>query len=171
MTQTLAKRVAVGALAGLGAGCISIDSYEQPERSAGRPGPVRFENPRAVAPPVGAYSHVAVVPEGGELIAIAGQVGLTLDGSLASTPEAQFEQALSNVLRIVESQGGSSQDIVKLTMYVVQGERGLNYDRLHAIRAALLGDAKPASTLVYVSGLARPEYLVEVEAWAVRRKR
>ena len=170
MTRNTSALAALG-MAALATGCISVDSYEQAPPRLPPAGPVRFDNPASVAAPVGAYSHAAIVPQGAELIAIAGQVGLALDGSLPPTAEAQFEQALSNVLRIVESQGGSARDIVKINMYMVQGERGLDYDKLRLIRGALLGEARPASTLVYVSGLARPEYLVEIEAWAVKRAR
>lgn len=125
----------------------------------------RFNNPDTVAPPLGAYSHVAVVPEGSTLIALAGQVGNAPDGSVPEAPEAQYENALRNIVRLLESEGCTPADIVKLNSYLV---RRMDLPTVAATRKAVLGDVRPAATMIYVAALATPEYLVEVEAWAVR---
>lgn len=126
---------------------------------------LRFNNPETVAPPLGAYSHVAVVPEGSTLIALAGQVGNAPDGSVPEAPEAQYENALRNLVRLLESEGCTPADIVKLNSYLV---RRMALPTVAATRKAVLGDVRPAATMIYVAALAAPEYLVEVEAWAVR---
>lgn len=123
-----------------------------------------WQNPPGVAPPIGAYSHVAIVPPGRGLIVLAGQIGNAPDGKLADTVDAQFEAALRNVATLLASQGATPRDLVKLTIYLVQP---LDPNRARAARAALLDGAAPPSTLVYVSRLARPEILVEVEATAL----
>lgn len=123
-----------------------------------------WQNPPGVAPPIGAYSHVAIVPPGRGLIVLAGQIGNAPDGKLADTVDAQFEAALRNVATLLASQGATPRDLVKLTIYLVQP---LDPNRARATRAALLDGAAPPSTLVYVSRLARPEILVEVEATAL----
>lgn len=71
---------------------------------------------------------------------------------------------MRNVATLLASQGATPRDLVKLTIYLVQP---LDPNRARAARAALLDGAAPPSTLVYVSRLARPEILVEVEATAL----
>lgn len=124
-----------------------------------------FRNPATVAPPLGAYSHVVNVPAGAELIVLAGQVGNAPDGEVPPEPEQQYELALRNIVRLLESEGATPAHLVKLNTYLVQP---LDLATVRAIRASVLGDAAPAATLVYVPRLAAPEFLVEVEGWAVR---
>ncbi|MES2058790.1 MAG: RidA family protein [Pseudomonadota bacterium] len=126
-----------------------------------------ISNPSTVAPPIGRYSHLAVVPAGSDMLYVAGQVGNAPDGSIAADAEAQYERALRNVVAILASQGASPHNIVKLNVFLV---KPIAYERSAAIRAAVLGDAVPPSTLVYVVRLARPDLMVEVEAIAVRPK-
>jgi len=126
----------------------------------------RFTSPDTVAPPLGAYSHVAVVPAEATLVALAGQVGNAPDGTVPDTAEAQYENALRNIVALLASEGCTPADIVKLNSYLVQR---MDLPTVAATRRAVLGDVRPAATMVYVAALAAPEYLVEVEAWAVRR--
>ena len=60
--------------------------------------PLTRDNPDTVAPPLGAYSHVTIVPPGSRLLVLAGQVGNRPDGSLPEDVDAQFLQALDNVV-------------------------------------------------------------------------
>ena len=124
-----------------------------------------FNNPETVAPPLGAYSHVAVVPEGATLIALAGQVGNAPDGTIPDTPEEQYANALRNIVRLLESEGCTPANIVKINSYLLQR---MDLPTVAATRKEILGDVRPAATMIYVAGLAAPEYLVEVEAWAAR---
>ena len=129
------------------------------------PSNLRFNNPETVAPPIGAYSHVAVVPEGSTLIAFAGQVGNSPDGDVPPEAERQYENALRNILALLESEGAGPEHLVKLNTYLVQS---MDLAAVASIRTSVFKGARPASTLVYVPQLAAPQYLVEVEAWAVR---
>jgi len=124
-----------------------------------------FRNPDTVAPPIGAYSHLAIVPPGSVLIALAGQVGNAADGSVPGTPEQQYENALRNIVRLLESEGAGPQHLVKLNTYLVEA---MDLAVVAGTRKSILGEVRPASTLIYVPRLAAPQYLVEVEAWAVR---
>jgi ribosomal-protein-alanine N-acetyltransferase len=124
-----------------------------------------FHNPGTMAPPLGPYSHVARVPGGSDLLVFAGQIGNAPDGSVPDAPEAQYENALRNVGRMLESEGAGPQHLVKINTYVV-GE--IDLGEVVTILRSFLGDARPASTFLYVPRLARPSNLVEVEAWAVR---
>lgn len=124
-----------------------------------------FRNPEAVAPPIGPYSHVAIVPAGSNLLFLAGQVGNQPDGTMAATPEQQYEHALRNIAALLKAERAGPHNIVKLTTYLVQP---IAPESAQKIREAVFGAARPASTLVYVVRLARPDILVEVEAVAVQ---
>ncbi len=131
------------------------------------PAVLRFANPPAVAAPTG-YSHLAIVSPGTELMFLSGQVGVRPDGTVPDEPEAQYEQALANVVALLAAERASPADLVKVNTYLV---RPLAVDRIREIRRRHLGAVAPASTLVYVPRLAQERYLVEVEAIAVRRAR
>ncbi len=107
------------------------------------------------------------LPAGAELIVLSGQFGNVLDGSVPDTPEAQYENALRNIVRLLESEGCTPEHIVKLNSYLV---RPMDLPTVKAIRKSVLGDILPAATMVYVPRLAAEQYLIEVEAWAVRPK-
>jgi enamine deaminase RidA (YjgF/YER057c/UK114 family) len=126
---------------------------------------IRKINPPSVPKPVAAYSHVAEVPPGTRLLFLAGQVGNRADGSLPEGVEDQAVQALENIRLILAAQGAGPQDIVKLTFYVAAKPASLA--KLNAKRAEMFaGTPPPPSTWIQVAGLARPEYLVEIEAVA-----
>jgi enamine deaminase RidA (YjgF/YER057c/UK114 family) len=84
---------------------------------------------------------------------------------MTATPEQQYEQALRNIAALLKAEGSGPQNLVKVTTYLVQP---IAPESARKIREAVLGPAKPASTLVYVVRLARPDIFVEVEAVAVR---
>jgi len=123
-----------------------------------------FVNPLTVAPPVGNYSHLAIVPPGKRLLVLAGQVGNRPDGSLTDTFEDQFEQALRNILLIVESQGGVAGDIAKLTFYFA--EEPSDRTRIRASLPSVFGETRPTMTMIRVVGLADPKYKLEIDALA-----
>ncbi|HSH08679.1 MAG TPA: RidA family protein [Burkholderiales bacterium] len=123
-------------------------------------------NPKSVHAPVGVYSHSVSVPAGARWIAVAGQVGMNKNGRLAAGIRRQAEQAFRNVLACLRENGLRKQDLVKLTVFLTDARHIAEY---RAARARVLGDAlRPASTLLIVAGLASPDMLIEVEAWAAR---
>lgn len=125
--------------------------------------------PTGIAPPIGAYSHGIEVPAGARTLHVAGQVGLRPDGSLAGpTLAEQGEQIFRNILAILAAAGMTAGDLVRTTHYLVGP---VEPDALAAYRDArtrVLGDARPTSTLLFVAGLAQPEFVVEVDAVAAR---
>lgn len=126
----------------------------------------KHTNPSTVHRPLGKYHHTVEVPDGSTWLAISGQVGIDREGKVASGAEAQSEQAFRNILACLEERGMGKEDLVKLTSYLTDPRF---VDAYRAARSAVLGDEiQPASTLVIVSGLAGPELLVEVEAWAAK---
>jgi len=100
----------------------------------------------------------------GNLYFVSGQVpidmatGLTVEGSLT----AQLSQVMTNLARAVESVGAALSDVVKTTVYMTDigdlAEMNAEY------RAHFAPGRYPARTTVEVSALARPEWLIEIEA-------
>jgi enamine deaminase RidA (YjgF/YER057c/UK114 family) len=126
-----------------------------------------FFSPATLPPPVG-YSHIAKVNRG-TLIYLAGQVSSDASGKLVGEGnfEAQAEQVFRNLKIAVEAAGGTMTDIVKLNVYLVAEVDQAEVPTLRAIRDRYVNVEKPpVSTLVVVSRLARPGWLVEIEAVA-----
>jgi enamine deaminase RidA (YjgF/YER057c/UK114 family) len=125
-----------------------------------------FNSPDLSAPP--GYSHVAET-SGGKLVYIAGQVALKPSGGLAGPGDfpAQVEQVFANLKTAVEAAGGSLCHIIKLNYYCVDSVDSAQFSALREIRDRYVNTQNPpASTLVVVLRLARPEWLVEIEAVA-----
>ena len=127
---------------------------------------MKTRNPDSIHPPVGAYSHQVEVPPGSRLIVMAGQVGKKVDGTVPDDPIEQATVALDNVRKNLEAAGLGIGDIVKLTWYVV-GE--IDAQRRREVLMRWLGEHRPASTFLYVAGLASPEYKVEIDALAAAK--
>ena len=124
-----------------------------------------FTNPDTVHPPLGLYSHCVAVPRDAELLYVSGQLGVRPDGSVGSTVAEQADQAFENLVAVLRGGGMGPENIVKLTTYIVAGHDG---DGVRAARLKHLGDLRPASTAVWVAGLVRPEWFVEVDAVAAK---
>ena len=120
-------------------------------------------NPANIAAPVGAYTHGVLAPAGGRWLHVSGQIGMRPDGSLADGFASQAEVAWENLLGVLRAAGMDASHLVKVTTYLVDGE---HLKELNAVRSRFLGGERPASTLVVVKQLARPEWLFEVEAVA-----
>ena len=115
-----------------------------------------------------AYSHVAVA-SGSRTIYIAGQVSIDEKGAVVGAGDigAQTEQVMRNLGKCLEAAGASFEHVVKITTYVVNYKPELRA-AIGKARTPFFGDRPPpASTLVGVSALAAPEWLIEIEAVAV----
>jgi enamine deaminase RidA (YjgF/YER057c/UK114 family) len=107
----------------------------------------------------------AVVANG--VVYIRGQIGQDLDtrenvgvGDVA----AQADQAMSNIKMLVEEAGGTLEDIVKVIVYLVD----IRYrEPVYQVMGRWLKGVYPVSTGLVVAALARPEWLVEIDATAV----
>ncbi len=146
-------------------------SFLLPCLALAQAGSVTYPTPTGVHPPVGNYSHVAVVEGRVKTLYLAGQVGVRPDGGIDSTDViAQAIQAMRNVDAILKSNGASFEHVVKWTWYVVTPLEGPRLAELRRVRAELMATRKapmPASTLVYVKALAGPQYLIELDVTAV----
>jgi reactive intermediate/imine deaminase len=114
-----------------------------------------------VAAPAGHYSHGIITS--GRLLFVAGQVALDEDANLvgAGDAAAQARQVLTNLQRVIESAGATMGDVARTTVYLTRLE-----DRapVAGVRAEFFPSPPPANTLLVVSSLAQPEFLVEIDA-------
>lgn len=123
-------------------------------------------DPKNVHAPLGAYHHAFKVPAGSELLLISGQVGVHANGDVAKGIGPQTEQAFRNILACLDANGMTAEHLVKLTIFLVNAG---DVAAMRAARTKILGEAiKPASTLLVISALASPEFLVEIEAIAAK---
>jgi enamine deaminase RidA (YjgF/YER057c/UK114 family) len=124
-------------------------------------------NPKSMAPPTrNLYAHGVESPTGSRLLHIAGQVGTRPDGSIAPDLAGQTEQIMANIKAILADAGMDFSDIVKINAYCLKAEDILTYA---AIRNRYFEGSPPATTAVVISGLAFPEWLIEVDAVAAKK--
>jgi reactive intermediate/imine deaminase len=124
----------------------------------------RFLNPDTLSPPFG-YSHVVDSPVE-RIVYISGQVPLDSEGQLVGEGDfdAQARQVFENLTRALEAAGAAWTDVVKLNFFLTDVTQ---ITSVRTIRDEFVDMEKPpASTLVQVSGLFRPEVMIEVEAVA-----
>ncbi len=99
---------------------------------------------------------------------IAGQVATDAAGDVVGVGdfEVQARQVFDNLRIALEAGGATFDNVVKMTTFIVNFDRAL-VPGLFAIRADYIGEKTPATTLLGVQALARPEYLLEIEAIAI----
>jgi enamine deaminase RidA (YjgF/YER057c/UK114 family) len=124
----------------------------------------RFCAPSLFNPPV--YSQGVKVTRAQTLLFLSGQVAYTPDGGVAFPGDfkAQARATYQAIKALVESQGGSMANVIKLTTFVTDMKYRAD---LAVVRAEFFGKKGPASTLVQVVALAFPDLMVEIEAIAV----
>ena len=129
--------------------------------------PIRRLNPPGLGPPPG-YSQVVEV-HAGRIVFIAGQTALDREGALVGKDDfaAQADQVFHNLAIALEAVGCTAANLVKLTVFL------RDMDNLRAYRearnrffATVNPPAAPAITLIEVSKLYGPEFLIEIEAVA-----
>jgi enamine deaminase RidA (YjgF/YER057c/UK114 family) len=118
-----------------------------------------------IAARIGAYSDATLVGPNARWLFVSGTPGLRTDGSVPEGITAQAEQAWINLLAILEAGGMGVRDLVKVTHYLLRPEDIKPYV---SVRSKYLGDARPASMLLVVPQLVRPEFLLEIEAYAAK---
>lgn len=128
---------------------------------------VRRINPPTLSPPTG-YTHVTVGPDG-RTVHIAGQVSLGPNGSLVGVGDfrAQTERVFENLRLALESVGATFDDVLKMTTFVTDASQVGAFREVR--QRVLQANQLPANTLVQVTALARPEYLIEIEVVAMLR--
>ena len=143
------KRIALFIIFGVN---VSAFSAQQIER----------RNPDGLTQPT-TYSHLVKV---GHLMFIAGQVALDGDGGVVGEGDmtAQVRQVLENLKKVLASEGADFSNVVKINIFTTDIEA---FREAADVRSEYFGPHAPASTLVQIQRLARPVFLVEIEAIAV----
>ena len=118
-----------------------------------------------VAGKLGKYSDAVRVADGRRWLYTSGTPGLAADGSVPVDFETQARFAWTHIVAMLTAAEMDVGDIVKLTQSLI---RRSDLEAYRAIRNEYLGEARPASMLTFVSGLATPEMLIEIEIIAAR---
>ncbi len=123
---------------------------------------IQRSNPDGMTQP-SAYTHLVKFER---LMFISGQVALDADGNVigAGDMKAQVRQVLENLKTVLASAGADFSNVVKINTFTTDIEAFLETGD---IRREYFGSEVPASTLVQIERLARPVFLVEIEAIAV----
>ncbi|MEM6374547.1 MAG: RidA family protein [Pseudomonadota bacterium] len=121
-------------------------------------------HPASIAPPFARYAHGIELPAGARIVRTSGQLGLA-GGTAPEGAQAQAEICFANITAILAEASMEPHDIFHLSAYVTDRAHMAGY---MAARDAYLvaRTVLPTSTLMIVSGFTRPEFVVEVEAWA-----
>jgi enamine deaminase RidA (YjgF/YER057c/UK114 family) len=121
---------------------------------------IRRHVPDDVSPPFGSYAHGVEIDGPARWLFGAGQVGVDAEGRLGEGITEQARLVWRNIERVLASAEMGIGDIVQLTMYLTD-----RTDRAKARRARdeALGDQRPASTLLFVSGLSDPAWRIEID--------
>lgn len=133
--------------------------------------PVSYSNPPGVAAPIGMYSHVARLGEGThDLLFVAGQLSVDARGDSVGAEDfpAQMRQVFANVGAVLAAEGLGFDSIAQMTTYL-RGEDLIG--DFYRVREELFKELFPAgtfppNTLLVVSRLVRPEFLIEVQCIA-----
>jgi reactive intermediate/imine deaminase len=124
---------------------------------------IRTDNVRE---PSGHFSQAIAADAGGKLVFISGMTARRADGTIAGIGdiEAQTRQTCENIKAAVEAAGGTMDDICRVDVYVRNIE---HFDRIHKVRREFFKSPPPASTMVEVTKMVSPDYLIEISAIAV----
>ena len=126
---------------------------------------MRSLNPTAIHPPFAKYAHGIEVPAGSRMVFCSGQLGIGADGAVPDDVESQARLCFRAIAAILSEASMSLADLVRLNAYVVSAQYLGGYMK---VRDEFVSSPPPASTLMIVQGLARPEFKVEIEAVAAR---
>jgi len=122
-----------------------------------------------LAEPIGHFSQAIAIEAKGRLVFVSGMTARRADGSIAGVGdvEEQTRQVCENIKSALEAAGGGMDDVCRIDVYVRNiGDR----ERVNKVRRQFWRTPPPASTLVEVTKLASPEFLVEITAMAVIEK-
>ena len=120
-------------------------------------------NPDGMTQPT-SYSHLVKFDR---LLFIAGQVALDAEGNVVGEGDmtAQVHQVLKNLQSVLASEGADFSDVVKINIFTTDIDE---FRRSGEVRREFFGEYAPTSTLVQIVRLARPVFLVEIEAIAIK---
>ena len=118
-----------------------------------------------VAARIGTYSDCIEASPNQRWLFTSGTPGMDAAGELPGDITAQAELAWGHILTMLDRAGMAVGDLVKITQYLTRADDIPAYAK---VRTRMLGDARPASMMMVVAALPRPEFLLEIEAVAAR---
>ncbi|MPZ56556.1 MAG: RidA family protein [Rhizobiales bacterium] len=120
----------------------------------------------ALRKPIGNFSQATVVEAKGRLVFISGMTARRPDGSIAGVGDIgeQTRQVCENIRAAVETAGGTLDHVCRVDVYVRNME---HFEAIHAVRRQYFKPPLPASTMVEVTKMVSPDYLIEINAIAV----
>ena len=121
--------------------------------------------PKTLNDPRPRYSQ-GITTRGGTIVFVAGQTASDKDGKVVGKGniKAQTEQVFANLNAVLKEAGGSLDNLVMTTTYIVDRKYREGYNE---VRRSQYKKDPPTSTLVIVKGLAHPDYLIEIAGIAV----
>jgi enamine deaminase RidA (YjgF/YER057c/UK114 family) len=126
---------------------------------------------KGLGPALGMYSHGMISPAG-EIVVVAGQVGLDGAGKLVGPGDvaAQTKQALQNVKAVLSAAGCGMGNVVRFQTFLTHATdiEGFMRARAEVFPGHFPGGVYPPNTLLIVSRLVKPDLLVEIEAMAIK---
>jgi reactive intermediate/imine deaminase len=124
---------------------------------------VRTDNVRE---PVGHFSQAIEIEAQGKLVFISGMTARRADGTIAGIGdiEAQTRQVCENIKSAVQAAGGTLEDVCRVDVFVRNIE---HFERIHKVRREYFKSPPPASTMVEVTKMVSPDYLIEINAIAL----
>ena len=120
-------------------------------------------SPSSIHPPFAPYSPGVEVTSRSRFVFVSGQLGIDREGTIPPDCAGQAKLAFATIEAILGEAGMGLRDVVRINAYVTGREHLQAYMQ---VRNGLFADPLPASTLMIVSGFARPEFVVEIEAVA-----
>ena len=119
-----------------------------------------------VPAPSAHFSQAIAIEAKGRLVFISGMTSRRADGTIAGVGdiEAQTRQVCENLKSAVEAAGGSLDDVCRVDVYVRNME---HFEAIHKVRREYFKAPAPASTMVEVTKMVHPDYLIEINAIAV----
>ena len=133
--------------------------------------PPRVITSRELGPTLGMYSHGMVAPSG-EIVVVAGQVGMDAAGRLVGPGDvvAQTKQAYANIEKVLRAAGSGMREVVRFQTFLTHATDidGFMRARREVFPRHYLDGAYPPNTILVVSRLVQPALLVEIEAMAVK---
>lgn len=121
-----------------------------------------YQPPDVFAPAGKSYSH-GIIVEAGKTLYVAGQTSRDAQGNVVCKGDAagQTRQLLENMKKVVEGAGGRMEDVAKTTVFITDIK---HREAVGRVRQEFFKGDPPANTLLVISGLADPAFLVEIEA-------
>lgn len=126
---------------------------------------------KALGPTLGMYSHGMVAPAG-EIVVVAGQVGMDREGRLAGPGDvaAQTKQTFENIRAVLDAAGATMRQVARFQTFLTHAAdiEGFMQARREVFPRYFPDGVYPPNTILVVSRLVQPELLVEIEALAVK---